>query len=281
MKNPYSLHMIVAALTVLSSCGYAHATLASQRGPLRATEQLQTPSSLESAYHACKALSYVRGLQSPVATSLLLGKSSFPLIAEYIEDLAKSPFAFGSSPMAEEISRVQRGAELLLSHRDVIRNAQEVLRAIRKDAPALLDEADELLREILVDGPPVRIYAASQLVMLTQRLGRSAAELLTIEGLDPESVFLLRKDTDNFLEIAEGLRDGNTHMRLKPTKGASQRKRLTTLIQRFVRIKQEADALLADIKKLVAAQKAQDQLLVDVFALDRAFAPLCAPGGER
>ncbi len=261
MKNPVSLHMIVAALTVLASCGYAHATMASQREPLKSIEQLPTTSALENAYHACKTLSHVRGLQAPVASALLIGKSSFSLIAEYTEDLAKSPFAFGSSPMAAAISRVQRSSELLLSQRDVVRKAQEVLRSIRKASPALL--------------------AASQLVMLTQRVGRSAAELLTIEGLDPESFFLLRKDTEMFLLIAEGLRDGNAHLRLKPAKSASQRQRLTTLVQRFVRIKQDADTLLANTKNLVAAKEAQDQLLVDLFALDRTFAPLCAQGREQ
>jgi hypothetical protein len=281
MKNPISLHGFVAVLTVFASCGHAHATMAPEREPLTAIEQLPTTSTLQSAYQACKTLSYVRGLQSPVATSLLLGKPSFPLIAEYIEDLAKSPFAFGPSPQAAAISRVKRGSELLLSHTEVIRNAQETLRSIRKNSPALLDETEELLYELLVSDPPARINAASQLVMLTQRVGRSAAELLTIEGLDPESFFLLRKDTETFLLLAEGLRDGNTHLRLKPAKSASQRQRLTTLAQRFVRIKQDADALLANTKNLVAAKEAQTQLLVDLFALDRAFAPLCTSGSKQ
>jgi twitching motility protein PilJ len=44
-----------------------------------------------------------------------------------------------------------------------------------------------------------------QLVMLTQRIGKSANEFLTTEGVSPEAVFLLGKDLNSFREIAEGL----------------------------------------------------------------------------
>jgi twitching motility protein PilJ len=41
--------------------------------------------------------------------------------------------------------------------------------------------------------------------MLTQRIGKSANEFLTMEGVSPEAVFLLGKDLNSFKEIAEGL----------------------------------------------------------------------------
>jgi twitching motility protein PilJ len=49
---------------------------------------------------------------------------------------------------------------------------------------------------------PAELSAASQLVMLTQRIGKSANELLTVEGVSPEAVFLLGKDLNSFKEIA-------------------------------------------------------------------------------
>jgi twitching motility protein PilJ len=39
--------------------------------------------------------------------------------------------------------------------------------------------------------------AAGQLVMLTQRIGKSANEFLTMEGVSPEAVFLLGKDLNS------------------------------------------------------------------------------------
>jgi twitching motility protein PilJ len=41
--------------------------------------------------------------------------------------------------------------------------------------------------------------------MLTQRIGKSANEFQTMEGVSPEAVFLLGKDLNSFKEIAQGL----------------------------------------------------------------------------
>jgi twitching motility protein PilJ len=49
---------------------------------------------------------------------------------------------------------------------------------------------------------PAELAAAGQLVMLTQRIGKSANEFLTVEGVSPEAVFLLGKDLNSFKEIA-------------------------------------------------------------------------------
>ena len=38
--------------------------------------------------------------------------------------------------------------------------------------------------------------------MLTQRIGKSANEFQTMEGVSPEAVFLLGKDLNSFKEIA-------------------------------------------------------------------------------
>ncbi len=41
--------------------------------------------------------------------------------------------------------------------------------------------------------------------MLTQRLARSANEFLTSEGVNPETAFLLGKDTNTFRDITRRL----------------------------------------------------------------------------
>ena len=64
------------------------------------------------------------------------------------------------------------------------------------------------------DAAPAEISAAGQLVMLTQRIGKSANEFLTVEGVSPEAVFLLGKDLNSFKEIAQGLLDGSAELRL-------------------------------------------------------------------
>ena len=70
------------------------------------------------------------------------------------------------------------------------------------------------------------ISAAGQLVMLTQRIGKSANEFQTMEGVSPEAVFLLGKDLNSFKEIAQGLLDGSPELRLAATKDAQTREQL-------------------------------------------------------
>ena len=48
------------------------------------------------------------------------------------------------------------------------------------------------------NAPASEISAAGQLVMLTQRIGKSANEFLTVDGVSPEAVFLLGKDLNSF-----------------------------------------------------------------------------------
>ena len=58
--------------------------------------------------------------------------------------------------------------------------------------------------------------------MLTQRIGKSANEFQTMEGVSPEAVFLLGKDLNSFKEIAQGMLDGSPELRLAATKDAQR-----------------------------------------------------------
>ena len=53
--------------------------------------------------------------------------------------------------------------------------------------------------------------------MLTQRIGKSANEFLTAEGVNPEAVVLLSKDLNSFNEITKG------PARRQPADGAAER----------------------------------------------------------
>jgi twitching motility protein PilJ len=66
------------------------------------------------------------------------------------------------------------------------------------------------------------LSAVGQLVMLTQRIGKSANEFLTMEGVSPEAVFLLGKDLNSFREIADGLLQ---RQRRRPSAGAGSQAR--------------------------------------------------------
>ena len=101
-------------------------------------------------------------------------------------------------------------------------------------AAELLELAETVSSLKLQSGAtPAELSAVGQLVMLTQRIGKSANEFLTLEGVSPEAVFLLGKDLNSFREIADGLLRGNAELRLPGTKDAATRERLEQLISQY------------------------------------------------
>jgi twitching motility protein PilJ len=100
-------------------------------------------------------------------------------------------------------------------------------------------------------------------VMLTQRIGKSANEFLTMEGVSPEAVFLLGKDLNSFREIAQGLADGNPELRLPGTKDPQTKERLVALLKQYEETRTQAGAILGNLQGLVSAREAQASIIAD------------------
>src|SRR5262249_17794021 len=113
------------------------------------------------------------------------------------------------------------------------------------------------------DASPAELSAVGQLVMLTQRIGKSANEFLTMEGVSPEAVFLLGKDLNSFREIADGLTNGNPELRLPPTKDPQTKERLQTLMKQYEETRTQASAILGNLQGLVSAREAQAAIVAD------------------
>jgi hypothetical protein len=104
-----------------------------------------------------------------------------------------------------------------------------------------------------------------ELPNLTQRIGKSANEALTIEGVSPEALFLLGKDLNSFRDIARGLLDGNADLRLTATRDPALRARLEALLDRVreddtvsyrsFRDSEELERLLRDDLAVVLAER--------------------------
>jgi twitching motility protein PilJ len=113
------------------------------------------------------------------------------------------------------------------------------------------------------NSPAADISAAGQLVMLTQRIGKSSNEFLTMEGVSPEAVFLLGKDLNSFKEIATGMLDGSPELRLAATTDPQTREQLTALIKLYEETRTQAGAILGNLQGLVSAREAQVTILAD------------------
>ena len=105
--------------------------------------------------------------------------------------------------------------------------------------------------------------------MLTQRIGKSANEFLTMEGVSPEAVFLLGKDLNSFKEIAQGLMDGSPELRLAGSKDEQTRERLDALLKLYEQTRTQAGAILGNLQGLVSAREAQASIIADSEPLRR------------
>jgi len=167
-------------------------------------------------------------------------------------------------PLLTLVDRAEKNSGIVLAQQKTLTQVGQALRTINRQSSDLLETAETVSSLKLQGGASAaEISAVGQLVMLTQRIGKSANEFLTYEGVSPEAVFLLGKDLNTFREIADGLLQGNADLRLPGTKEPATRERLEQLIQQYEQTRSQSSAILANLQGLVAAREAQAQIVGD------------------
>jgi twitching motility protein PilJ len=155
-------------------------------------------------------------------------------------------------------------ARIILSQKAFLVELGVSLRGINRRSADLLELAESISSLKLSQGAPAQeISSAGQLVMLTQRIGKSANEFLTSDGVSTEAVFLLGKDLNSFKELAIGLRDGSSELKLKLTKDKESIDRINTLLELYEETRGQAGAILGNLQGMVAAREAQNVVLAE------------------
>ena len=205
-----------------------------------------------------------------------------------------------------KVDLAERNASAVLAQQNILTQVGTALRTINRQSSDLLEIAETVSSlKLQQNAPASEISASGQLVMLTQRIGKSANEFLTMEGVSPEAVFLLGKDLNTFKEITEGLLRGSDELRLRAASDPQIRERLEALLKLYEETRVEAGAILGNLQGLVSAREAQASIIGDseplrlglqklqgdlslrsglgggeliALALSAAFAVLCAIG---
>ena len=221
-------------------------------------------------------------LAKSVSQALVGVAAAFPEVSESSSYLAKSlralkggddqmrldALAGDLQPQLEKvlplIERAEKNAGVILAQKETLTQVGAALRQINRQSSELLDVAETIASlKLQQNAPPTDISAAGQLVMLTQRIGKSSNEFLTSEGVSPEAVFLLGKDLNSFQEIANGLKDGSPELRLKGTKDEQTRQQIDALLKLYEPTRAQAGAVLANLQGLVGARDAQVSVIAD------------------
>ena len=173
----------------------------------------------------------------------------------------------GTTPLMES---AERNAGVIMGQQKILMQVGDALRTINRQSSDLLEIAETVFSlKLQQNAPAAEISAAGQLVMLTQRIGKSANEFQTMEGVSPEAVFLLGKDLNSFKEIAQGLLDGSPELRLTATKDAQTREQLEALIKLYEETRTQASAILGNLQGLVSAREALSSIISDSEPLRR------------
>ena len=167
-------------------------------------------------------------------------------------------------PLVPLVERAEKNAAVVLAQQKTLTQIGQALRAINRQSSELLETAETVSSlKLQQDASAAELSAVGQLVMLTQRIGKSANEFLTSEGVSPEAVFLLGKDLNSFREIANGLLNGSAELRLAGTKDPQTKERLQQLVTQYEKTRTDAGAILNNLQGLVASREAQASVVAD------------------
>ncbi len=219
-------------------------------------------------------------LAKSVSQALVGNSTAFPEVKESIDILARNVRSLKSgegdiaaAPGALQddldkllplVDKAEKSAGVVLGQQKTLTQVGQALRAINRQSADLLETAETVSSLKLQGGASAaELSAVGQLVMLTQRIGKSANEFLTTEGVSAEAVFLLGKDLNSFREIAQGVIAGNADLRLPGTRDPQVKEKLQQLLQQYEQTRTEASAILGNLQGLVAAREAQTTIVND------------------
>jgi twitching motility protein PilJ len=257
--------VVVGLLSFLAAGGIALTTANQRAAQLGATGQ---------------ALMQSQRLAKSVSQALIGNPAAFPEVRESGEVLARNLRGLKTGnellspaptrtrdvlePLLPLVDRAEKNAGVVLTQQATLTQVGQALRQINRQSSDLLETAETVSSlKLQTNASPAELSAVGQLVMLTQRIGKSANEFLTLEGVSPEAVFLLGKDLNSFREIAEGLLKGNPELRLPATTDAQTRERLEQLIKQYEETRAQASAILGNLQGLVSAREAQTNIVND------------------
>ncbi|GAB3366305.1 methyl-accepting chemotaxis protein [Giesbergeria giesbergeri] len=235
-----------------------------------------------------QALMQSQRLAKSVSQALVGSTQAFPDVQESAGVLARNvralnegdgelgvqslgePFKPELEAIAPLIERADHNAAVVMGQQKILTQVGDALRTVNRQSSDLLEIAETIVAlKIQQNASAAEVFGAGQLVMLTQRIGKSANEFQTTEGVSPEAVFLLGKDLNSFKEISQGLLDGSAELRLPASRDGQTREHLQSLIKLYEQTRVQASAILGNLQGLVSAREAQTAIIGDSEPLRR------------
>lgn len=177
-------------------------------------------------------------------------------------------------PALENVARMWRrtdqAADTILGMEKELTGFGTTLKNLNQLLPVMLDLSEQIAMLQSEGRPTTReMNAASQVVMLTLRLGRSSNEFLTSDGVNPETAFMLGKDITAFGDLLKSLLEGSEMLRLRPATDPDLREKLQELARVFADYQPEIAGILGNLQNFIAAKRSEQLVFVENETLKR------------
>jgi twitching motility protein PilJ len=168
------------------------------------------------------------------------------------------------------LDRAEKSAKVVLGQQQALTQVGAALKTINDRSAALHEGLASVAALRLQAGAPVaEISALGQLLMLTQRIGRSANEFLTADGLNAETLRRLGEDLNAFRDIAQGVSEGSAELRLPGIREAQARELMQRLLAQYEQTRTAAGTILGNAQGLLGAREARNAIVADSEPLRR------------
>jgi twitching motility protein PilJ len=158
----------------------------------------------------------------------------------------------------------EAAASMIIAQEKTLTSFGDVIKRINDTSPRLLQLTEEISALKLQQGASAReIAAAGQLVMLTQRLGKSANSLVAGETANAEVALLLGRDINLFRDLTQALLAGNDTLRISPAADNETRARLQELGKIYAEFQGSIAGALGSLQAIVQAKDAELAILRD------------------
>jgi twitching motility protein PilJ len=167
-------------------------------------------------------------------------------------------------PVEPLVGRAEKNAASVLAQKKALTQAGPAAQALLRQTAPLMEAAQAIATLKAQHGAPAtEVLVAGQLAMLVQRMGKTSAEFLGLDGVSPEAIDTLRKDVDTIALLASALLDGRADLGLTASTDVQVREKLLVLIKLFEDSKVQAQMLLTSLPGLTVARAAQVAILAD------------------
>jgi twitching motility protein PilJ len=155
-------------------------------------------------------------------------------------------------------------AGTILKMKPELTGLKSTLRQLDTLSPELLTMTDELLTAKVQRGGSARELAAlGRMMMLTQRLARSASDFLTSGVIRADTAFQLGRDTGTVRATLDGFLNGSDTLGLGAVRDPDLREKLVAIKSRFDVYQKHVASILDNLPRFTAAKGAEQSIFFE------------------